>query len=118
MFLLGDMAGGDVLGSFEEFRDSHEKALVRFRLSGTGAAGSRGEMGAGAIVAGARVFVGESWGGGDQGMAGKTFDMLLNDNFLLVGSFSLGLILASAATATATATSSAGCQCLSPESSV
>lgn len=100
VFLLGETIGCAGGCSLDEARESHEKGLVSFLPIGAGGAG------AGATAAGV-VFVGESTGGGDQGIAGKALVMLLND-LVLDGSFSFSVELFSAlesATAVAPGTS-------------
>lgn len=75
--------GGELLSlSLDtEFRESHEKGLVSFRLGGGGATGG----GATDVTEGWGLFAGDS-AGGDHGIAGSAFVMLLKDRVLLAWS--------------------------------
>ncbi len=95
VFLLGDVVGGGVATtSLEtELRDSQEKGLVSFREGATivgavgvavvvvgAGAGAVTVIGAAAVTMGDEGFlVGESFTGGDQGIDGRAFVMLLSD---------------------------------------
>lgn len=71
MFLLGDTGGGDVAGAsclLEFPLESQENALVNFLDAGGGAGESGPFLGTESVV-----------GGGDQGMAGNEFVILVSD---------------------------------------
>lgn len=96
MFLRGVVpVGGDALVSLSllvEFRESQEKGLVSFLLGGAGGLLSDEEAGGAAAAAaaapagaGAGLLEGDS-AGGDHGIVGNEFVMLLKDNVLLGGS--------------------------------
>lgn len=73
-----------------EFRDSHEKAPVSFRVDGGGCVAAAVEGGAIVVVDDAPgLFAGDVPAGGDQGMEGRALAMLLSDKVLGGCSFSV-----------------------------
>lgn len=97
VFLRGD---GCVVGTsfslLKEFRESHEKGPVSFRV-GAGVAvddvvgGGGGGGGATVVTGGNGLRDGDS-AEGDHGIDGRALVMLLRDIVLLGGSFSTGLL--------------------------
>lgn len=84
VFRLGEGVGCTAGGSLEELRESHENGLLNFLPVGAGAgaeaaaaAAAAAGGGAGAVAGG--LFDRASVAGGDHGIGGSAFVMLLKD---------------------------------------